>query len=53
MSTAECAGHEWSISAVEVARSEVWTEEVCRRCGDERVTRPRAMLTAAALAAAS
>jgi hypothetical protein len=53
MSTPECIGHAWQILAVEVAGAEVWTEEVCRRCGDERVTRPGAVLTAAALAAAS
>ena len=53
MSTPECAGHEWSISAVEVAQAEVWTEEICRICGDERVTRPGAAVKAVALSAAA
>jgi hypothetical protein len=50
MTTADCAAHEWRVSAVEVAGTEVWTEEVCRHCGDERVNRRRTPLTTAALA---
>ena len=51
MSTPECVGHEWSIHAIEVAPAGVWTEEICQVCGDERVTRASAAVTAAALSA--
>ena len=50
MSTPECTEHEWRVRAVEVAGAEVWTEESCRQCGDERVSRRRTALTAAIVA---
>ena len=48
--TVECLHHAWSVRALELTPSGVWTEEVCRTCGDERAvapvrsTRPDALL---------
>ena len=38
--TVECLHHDWSVRALELSRGGVWTEEVCRNCGDERAVRP-------------
>jgi hypothetical protein len=38
--TVECLQHDWSVRALELTRDGVWTEEVCRSCGDERAVRP-------------
>ena len=48
--TVECLHHDWSVRALELAPDGVWTEEVCRSCGDERAVRPAKAATPALFA---
>ncbi len=50
MTNVECLHHDWSVRALELARDGVWTEEVCRSCGDERAVRPAKAATPALFA---